>query len=126
MKPNNRQRILDASIELFNTSGTIAVTTNHIARHLKISPGNLYFHFADREEIVRELFKGLREETYRVWDGAGHDPLSFLNESFEVFWRYRFFHREMYHLRRQDPLLAKEWKRHMRRSFTLLKNHYDH
>jgi AcrR family transcriptional regulator len=125
MKPNNRQRILEASVELFNASGTIAVTTNHIARHLKISPGNLYFHFADREEIIRELFKNLQEATYRAWDvHTGLDPLNFLTESFEVFWTYRFFHREMYHLRRQDPLLTQEWKRHMRKCFLLLKLNY--
>ena len=125
MKLNNRQRILDASIELFNASGTIAVTTNHISRHLKISPGNLYFHFEDREEIVRELFKKLCQDTYRAWDvNAGHDPQRFLAKSFEVFWTYRFFHREMYHLRRQDPFLAREWKRHMRHCFKLLKLNY--
>ncbi|MGZ3721745.1 MAG: TetR/AcrR family transcriptional regulator [Bdellovibrionales bacterium] len=125
MKLNNRQRILDASIELFNGSGTIVITTNHIARHLKISPGNLYFHFSDREEIVRELFKRLCDETYAAWDvKTGLDPQKFLAQSFEVFWKYRFFHREMYHLRRQDPQLTREWKRHMRRCFSLLKLNY--
>jgi AcrR family transcriptional regulator len=125
MKLNNRQKILEASVELFNASGTIAVTTNHIARHLKISPGNLYFHFENREEIVRELFKRLCQDTYRAWDvNAGHGPKSFLATTFEVFWTYRFFHREMYHLRRQDPELTREWKSHMRRCFKLLKLNY--
>jgi AcrR family transcriptional regulator len=125
VKPNNRQRILLASIELFNRSGTVAVTTNHIARHLKISPGNLYFHFRDREQIVRELFKHLTKETYRAWDPKSkHSVDEFLEKSFEVFWQYRFFHREMYHLRRQDPDLNKAWKRHMRRSLGLLRLNY--
>jgi AcrR family transcriptional regulator len=125
MKPGNRQRILQGSIELFNASGTVAVTTNHIAKHLKISPGNLYFHFSDREEIVRELFKNLCKDIYAAWDlKAAHEPQEFLAESFEVFWTYRFFHREMYHLRRVDPELTREWKRHMRRCLTLLKLNY--
>jgi hypothetical protein len=41
-----------------------------------------------------------------------------------VFWTYRFFHREMYHLRRQDPELAKRWKAHMRKCNRLLRLNY--
>jgi AcrR family transcriptional regulator len=122
---NNRQRILDASIELFNRSGTVDITTNHIARHLNISPGNLYFHFSNKEEIVRELFAKLCADTYGAWDpGAALSPGDFLERSFNVFWEYRFFHREMYHLRRSDQLLNKAWKRHMARCYGLLNKNY--
>jgi AcrR family transcriptional regulator len=127
MRITNRQRILDAGVELFNQSGTIDITTNHIARHLKISPGNLYFHFANKEEIILELFHRLGEETYQAWDPNRElSPRKFLEEAFEVFWKYRFFHREMYHLRRQDPELAKLWKKHMARCLRLLKLNYVH
>lgn len=122
---NNRQRILDASIELFNQSGTVLVTTNHIAKHLSISPGNLYFHFRSRENIVRDLFKLMSIETGKAWSTEFNlTPLEFISRSYEVFWRYRFFHREMYHLRRMDPELAKLWKRHINRCVRLLKLHY--
>ena len=47
-------------------------------------------------------------------------PRGFLGSSFEIFWRYRFFHREMYDLRRNDPVLAKLWRRHVDRSTSLL------
>jgi AcrR family transcriptional regulator len=125
MAGGNRQRILDASRELFNASGTVAVTTNHIARHLGISPGNLYFHFNCREHIVRELFSSLCTATYEAWDPKrALTPREFLESSFEVFWTYRFFHREMYHLRRQDPDLSQRWKVHMRKCNRLLKLNY--
>jgi AcrR family transcriptional regulator len=53
---NNRERILEASMALFNSRGAAAVSTNTIAGHLGISPGNLYYHFANKEAIVRELW----------------------------------------------------------------------
>ncbi|HFH3479332.1 TetR/AcrR family transcriptional regulator, partial [Pseudomonas putida] len=41
-KPSTRDRILQASLHLFNTQGERNITTNHIASHLGMSPGNLY------------------------------------------------------------------------------------
>lgn len=126
MAKNNRQRILDAGVELFNQSGTVATTTNHIARHLNISPGNLYFHFKNREAIILELFQKLCDSIYEAWNNENKiSPDEFVGRSFEVFWSFRFFHREMYHLRREDPELSKAWKRHMRKCYMLLKLNYD-
>lgn len=127
MAKGNRQRILDAGIELFNQSGTVSTTTNHIARHLSISPGNLYFHFKNREAIILELFAQLCEDVYAAWNPELKvSPDQFIESSFEVFWNFRFFHREMYHLRREDPELSKAWKQHMRKCYTLLKLNHRH
>jgi AcrR family transcriptional regulator len=128
-KAKNRERILVASVELFNTSGVVAVTTNHIADHLSISPGNLYFHFRNKEEIIRELFEQMVADTYKAWQpnpetGAYASPLELIERSFETFWNYRFFHREMYHLRRKDPALARKWKSHLNKSVRMLQAHY--
>ncbi len=123
-KGTNRERILEHSVHLFNQSGTVAVTTNHIARHLGISPGNLYFHFRDKEEIIRLLYDRMCQETYEVWrvrpGQAVRPPEEFVRQAFEVFYKYRFFHREMYHLRRSDPQLALDWKRHLAKTKRLM------
>jgi AcrR family transcriptional regulator len=130
-KPKNRERILEAGIDLFNQSGVVAVTTNHIASHLGISPGNLYFHFRNKEEIVAELFDRMCVEVYDVWApqekvDSYDSPLQLIERSYEVFWKYRFFHREMYHLRRKDPTLARKWKTHISKCIKLFHATYRH
>lgn len=129
-RETNRDRILSASVDLFNQSGTVAVTTNHIAKHLGISPGNLYFHFSNKEEIVRELYQRMCQETYDVWtdkpsEGA-RSPEQFVEQAFDVFYKYRFFHREMYHLRRNDPALTAHWKKHLAKTQRLMLLQYAH
>lgn len=125
----NRERILEASVELFNQSGVVAVTTNHIAEHLGISPGNLYFHFRNKEQILAELFDRMCVETYETWSlesASAESPRAFVEAAFETFWKYRFFHREMYHMRRKDPVLAQKWRLHMQKTIRLLRSLYAH
>jgi AcrR family transcriptional regulator len=119
-----KDRIVQTSIELFNRSGVVAITTNHIAKELNISPGNLYFHFANKEEIIRQIFKQMAKETYKLWltkkGQKLQHPLDLIEKNFELFWRYRFFHREMYYLRRKDAQLNKMWKAHIQKCLKLM------
>lgn len=118
-----KERILLTSIDLFNRSGVVAITTNHIAKAMEISPGNLYFHYDNKEEIIIELFKRMCKETYHLWrfrKGSGKNPLQFIDENFELYWKYRFFHREMYSLRRKDAALARMWRVHLQKMMKLM------
>lgn len=124
-----KDRILDVSVELFNKNGVVAITTNHIAKAMNISPGNLYFHYDNKEEIIGELFRRMCKETYKIWSPkhiSSMSPVQFVEENFDVYWKYRFFHREMYALRRKDPILAKMWKNHMEKMMKLMKVLYRH
>ncbi|MBO9666726.1 MAG: TetR/AcrR family transcriptional regulator [Bdellovibrio sp.] len=118
-----KERILLTSIDLFNRSGVVAVTTNHIAKAMDISPGNLYFHYDNKEEILVELFKRMAKETYDVWRPRRVKkvtPQDFINDNFDLYWRYRFFHREMYALRRKDKELAQMWRSHIQKMMKLM------
>ncbi len=111
-----KEKILFTSMELFNRNGVQVITTNHISKAMNISPGNLYFHYDNKEAILRELFKRMASETYLIWRSRvvrKKTLLNFIHENFEQCWKYRFFHREMYALRRRDEELGKLWRLHM-------------
>jgi AcrR family transcriptional regulator len=91
----NRERILDAAIALMNARGTVIGTTQ-IAEHLGISPGNLYYHFANMQEIVGEILRRLHAEleaTLALERGAVVDVdrlVGYYSNGAMVLWRYRF------------------------------------
>ena len=53
---NTKDRILDTSLELFNSLGLSKVTLRTIANKMGISQGNLNYHFKKREEIIETLY----------------------------------------------------------------------
>ena len=40
-----KEKIKSISLELFNSNETLSITTNHIAKSLGISVGNLYLYY---------------------------------------------------------------------------------
>jgi AcrR family transcriptional regulator len=67
---NTRDRILDAARRLFDVSGTAAVSTNHIAASAGVSPGNLYYHYSNKEQIVAALVELCAERLGAAWSEA--------------------------------------------------------
>ncbi len=49
-------KILDTSLELFNTFGLSRVTLRTIAKEMGISQGNLNYHFKKRNDIIETLY----------------------------------------------------------------------
>ncbi|MEQ1064458.1 TetR/AcrR family transcriptional regulator [Acinetobacter sp. XH1741] len=99
-----KDRILQISLQLFNERGERSVTTNHIAAELGISPGNLYYHFRNKHEIIKELMYQYQVETLEMLSLPEDRPLTTSDKInyFQVLsgqlWNYRFIHRDVYHL----------------------------
>jgi AcrR family transcriptional regulator len=110
-----KERIVDAAVQLFNKSGVGPVTTNHIAAHLGISPGNLYYHFQNKEEIVRHAFDRMNAEADEVWKLEGKvGPATIqrvLTGNVGLYVKYTFFARELPVLLRTDPILKKKYRK---------------
>ena len=112
-----RERIIGTALELFNASGTRAVTTNHIAAAMGISPGNLYYHFRNKEAIIRAIFARMHEvgtrEYLAINAERGPGTAATMAETFVMIqrfnWRYRFFKRELTALVMADPLLGEQF-----------------
>ena len=50
------ERILEVTLELFNRFGEPNVSTTLISAELGISPGNLYYHYPAKDELINNLF----------------------------------------------------------------------
>ena len=115
-KRSTRDRIVGAAVRLFNESGTAAVSTNHIAEAAGVSPGNLYYHFRNKEEIIREIWTRIDAHwgsSYALPAGGGPtlpDMRRMVDETFAGLWEYRFFYRELGALTRRDPELADRFR----------------
>ncbi len=129
-----KERILLGSLDLFNLDAASEVTTNDIARSLKMSPGNLYFHYKNKEQIIRELFKRLAQETNLIWKPQTKlarqkekiQLVEFIDKNLQLYWKFRFFHRELYTLRKKDPELSKLWRDHLKKLSRLMIILYKH
>ena len=107
-----RERILETALTLFNRQGEPHVTTADIADELNISPGNLYYHFRNKDEIIGLLFDALDESLDPLLDGPSsasadvEDLWLFMHLLFERMWDFRFFFRDLDEITSRDPKLA--------------------
>jgi len=108
--PKTRDRILDASLVLFNQEGLAGVSTHRIAAELGISPGNLHYHFRTKELIVSWLFRRFEERLAPCIDAnatvtALDDLWLSLHLTFETIDEYRFIYRDIEYLLKEFPEL---------------------
>jgi AcrR family transcriptional regulator len=118
-KRRTRERIVETSLSLFNQFGAPNVTTTVIADELDISPGNLYYHFSNKDEIVNTilaLFEREISETLAAPTAAESRVLTvediwlFLHLLFEIIWKYRFFYRDLSDLVSENRTLEMRFK----------------
>jgi len=122
MARQTRQRILDASLAMFNAQGEPNVTTNHIADELEISPGNLYYHFRNKDDIIEHLF-GKYEERIDAALAMPSGRLPGLEDVwlqlhlvFECIWDYRFLYRDLVDILSRNRRLRIRFARILRRA----------
>ncbi len=106
-----KERIIQAAIQLFNARGTKSVSTNHIAEAAGMSPGNLYYHYKNKAEIIQDILSYMMDDL----EGAGNpfdeqyscikQMVNCIERMLERQWTYRFIQTELLSLMDRDPLL---------------------
>ncbi len=110
-----RDKIVHAALELFNDKGERNITTNHIAAHIDISPGNLYYHFRNKQEIVREIFALYSGELLERFTPIQEQKESlvllkhYLDSIFTLMWKYRFFYSNLPEILQRDDELHHQY-----------------
>ena len=94
------ERILEVTLELFNRFGEPNVSTTLISAELNISPGNLYYHYPAKDELINALFDRYEKalgEILQAADGVENveDAWLFFHMLFELIWGYRFLYRDL-------------------------------
>ena len=112
---DTRERIADAALALFNAEGSHAVSTRHVATRLGISPGNLYYHFGNKEQIVVHLYQRIETQLESILAPVGERQtfdgvLGYLDALFAHLWEFRFFYRELNSLLRDVPGLRERYR----------------
>lgn len=94
------ERILEVTLNLFNRFGEPNVSTTLISAELNISPGNLYYHYPAKDELINALFDRFERslsELLNASDGVRNveDAWFFMHSLFELIWEYRFLYRDL-------------------------------
>jgi len=94
------ERILEVTLDLFNRFGEPNVSTTLISSELNISPGNLYYHYPAKEELVTALYNRYETALHELLEAAPgvrdvEDAWFFMHTLFELVWQYRFLYRDL-------------------------------
>ena len=107
---------------MFNDAGESNVTTNHIADALDISPGNLYYHFRNKDDIIESLFAGYEARMDAALSPPGgreadlEDLWMQLHLVFECIQDYRFLYRDLIDVLARSRRLRLRFARILRRA----------
>jgi len=117
-----RDRILVTSLALFNDEGEAHTTTVDIANEMDISPGNLYYHFKGKDQIIGELFSQYELALANTLTAPIEQPLSehpgnvednwyYLYVVMEEMYQYRFLYYNLDDILQRYPDIRRGFKR---------------
>lgn len=103
---NTKQKILNASVRLFNENGLANVRLQQIADDIGISVGNLAYHFRNKEAIISAINEDLHEEiseilsSYRLYPNLMDFDIQ-LTKYFSFIQKYPFYFLDLLEIERQ-------------------------
>ncbi|RZL91182.1 MAG: TetR family transcriptional regulator [Variovorax sp.] len=88
----------------------MAASHTPVAAELSISPGNLYYHYPAKDELINRLYEGYEAELLELLHASEgvhdvEDAWFFMHSLFELIWRHRFLYRDLNDLLSKNRLL---------------------
>ena len=110
------ERILEVTLALFNRFGEPNVSTTLISAELGISPGNLYYHYPAKDELINSLLERYEKALSELLGASGgvrdvEDAWFFMHTLFELIWQYRFLYRDLNDLLSKNRKLETHFQR---------------
>lgn len=115
-----KERVILVSLALFNRFGEPNVTTLQIADEMDISPGNLYYHYKNKTEIVAELYNRFEAEMLHLLDVPDidisiEDQWLFLHLMSECVARYCFLYKDLVNILQRYERLGLRFRKLLQR-----------
>lgn len=113
-----KKKIIDTTINLFNQHGFANVSLPDISKELKISLGNLTYHFPKKEELIDSIYATFQKELALITkDYKVLSDLDKLNQQLSAFYgfqqRFKFFYLDLLEIERAFPNIAKKHYQHI-------------
>jgi AcrR family transcriptional regulator len=127
---NTKQKILTASIRLFNANGMANVRLQQIANEIGISPGNLAYHFRNKEAIIEAVNEDLYQEaaeilsTYRIFPNL-MDFDNQLTKYFSFIQKYPFYFLDLLEIERHYPEIRSKRQFHISKMISQIRKRFD-
>ncbi len=116
-RSKTKDKILGTALGLFNNEGEVNISSVDIAAVMGISPGNLYYHYKGKDEIIRELYKDFEIEIKQVLRAKINKPLAlqdnwiYLYIIFEEIFDFRFFYQNLVSVLERIPEIRPKFAR---------------
>jgi AcrR family transcriptional regulator len=83
-KKRNKERLMQAALELFQVHGIKKTTTNDIAQKARVSPATIYNRFGTKEDLVRAAVKYFLKNTKADFSKIFKGNLSFMKKMEQI------------------------------------------
>lgn len=112
---DTREKIFQKALKFYNDEGIEYVGVRELAKALKISPGNLAYHFPKKEDLILEVAKRLTVTNTESFSEIDSDfsLYNFLKSFRQIFYnhlQYKCLFLSFVHLVRQYPEMATNYK----------------
>lgn len=112
---NTKNLIKLSAIELFNKYGLTNTTLRMIALDIKISQGNLNYHYKTKSELIKDLYFDLIEKLNIALGSIvkNGNNLELIHTSsrktMDIFYSYRFILRDLYQIFREEDAIKNHY-----------------